>query len=143
MFCPECQAEYREGITKCPDCDVALIDQLPVVTHPDRHFVPVFESADPALLPLVESLLDLAEIPYMIQGREAHGLLPLGPANTGVSLGGKGLAATVHVDRERLSEAKELLEKLQPAGGADPADGEDDELENEPEGDPGDVVTPV
>lgn len=138
MFCPECQAEYREGITRCVDCEVELVDRLPDVTHPDRDFVPVFESADPALLPLVESLLDLAEIPYMIQGREAHGLLPLGPANTGVSLGGKGLAATVHVDRDRLPEARELLEKLQPAADGDPTDDDDEDSGQ----DPGEAVTP-
>lgn len=26
MFCPECKAEYREGFTRCTDCDVALVD---------------------------------------------------------------------------------------------------------------------
>jgi hypothetical protein len=24
MFCPKCKAEYRAGITRCPDCDEAL-----------------------------------------------------------------------------------------------------------------------
>ena len=138
MFCPDCQAEYREGIAECPDCEVRLVDELPQVTHPDRAFVPVFETADPALLPLVESLLDLADIPYMIQGREAQGMLPLGPANTGVSLSGKGLAATVHVDRERLAEAKELLRKLQPIGYADPTEDEDGERDI----DPAEIVRP-
>jgi hypothetical protein len=25
MICPECQAEYREGFTRCADCDVELV----------------------------------------------------------------------------------------------------------------------
>jgi hypothetical protein len=28
-FCPNCKYEYRPGFTKCPDCDVELVDKLP------------------------------------------------------------------------------------------------------------------
>jgi hypothetical protein len=28
MFCPFCKSEYREGFTKCSDCDVDLVRQL-------------------------------------------------------------------------------------------------------------------
>jgi len=29
MICPECKAEYREGFTRCADCDVELVRELP------------------------------------------------------------------------------------------------------------------
>jgi hypothetical protein len=29
MFCPECKAEYREGFTRCADCEVDLVAELP------------------------------------------------------------------------------------------------------------------
>jgi hypothetical protein len=29
MFCPECKAEYRPGFTRCADCDVDLVWELP------------------------------------------------------------------------------------------------------------------
>jgi hypothetical protein len=28
MFCPECKAEYRQGFTRCADCDVDLVYEL-------------------------------------------------------------------------------------------------------------------
>ena len=34
MYCPECRAEYRPGFTRCSDCDVPLVERLPV-THGD------------------------------------------------------------------------------------------------------------
>ena len=27
-FCPNCEAEYREGISICPDCNVELVENL-------------------------------------------------------------------------------------------------------------------
>jgi hypothetical protein len=29
MYCPQCKAEYRQGFTRCADCDLDLVDALP------------------------------------------------------------------------------------------------------------------
>ncbi len=34
MFCPECQAEYLPHVHRCSDCDVPLVERLPVI-HSD------------------------------------------------------------------------------------------------------------
>lgn len=34
MFCPQCQAEYLPHVHRCSDCDVPLVERLPV-THGD------------------------------------------------------------------------------------------------------------
>jgi hypothetical protein len=35
MYCPQCKAEYRQGFTRCSDCDVDLVDNYAeAVRHP-------------------------------------------------------------------------------------------------------------
>ena len=34
MFCPQCKSEYRPGFTRCSDCDVLLVDRMPVDRSP-------------------------------------------------------------------------------------------------------------
>lgn len=34
MFCPQCKAEYRAGFTRCADCDVDLVHELPAAEEP-------------------------------------------------------------------------------------------------------------
>ena len=115
MFCPQCRAEYREGITSCPECEVELVAEPPPEEEPD--LAPVFESAEVDLVPVVKSLLDSAGIPYMVQGDEALGLFPVGGAGAALSRKGRGLAATFHVPRARAAEAEELLANLRSEGG--------------------------
>jgi hypothetical protein len=35
MLCPKCRAEYRPGFTRCSDCDVELVEELPPVDPQD------------------------------------------------------------------------------------------------------------
>jgi hypothetical protein len=37
MFCPVCEAEYVEGVTRCPDDEVDLVEQAPPA-HPHRRW---------------------------------------------------------------------------------------------------------
>ena len=34
VYCPSCLAEYRPGFTRCPDCDVDLVAELPSGDEP-------------------------------------------------------------------------------------------------------------
>ncbi|MGB3564175.1 MAG: DUF2007 domain-containing protein [Thermoanaerobaculia bacterium] len=110
MFCPKCKAEYREGILECADCGVALVESLPAKdVHPDVELIAVFETADPALLPIVKSVLEAAEIPFFVQGDEAMGLLPVGRFATGLTQKGQGMVAIIHVDKDHEERAREVL----------------------------------
>jgi Putative prokaryotic signal transducing protein len=83
MFCPRCNAEYVPGFTRCADCDVELVESLPVpAPGPARpepagdlvtgDLVTVFSSRDPGLMPIAESLLRSAGIRFSVRG----GLVP-------------------------------------------------------------------
>ena len=82
MFCPECGAEYQEGIVKCSDCDVALVATAPEPAEPDQaewvDLVTVLASSDPALLAVAKSLLEADGIPFTAQGEGLQDLFGLG-----------------------------------------------------------------
>ena len=71
MFCPQCRSEYRPGFTHCNDCDVDLVWELPRGEHAESELVKVFETANAALIPIVESLLQDAQIECVVRNRRA------------------------------------------------------------------------
>lgn len=36
MFCPKCRYEYKDDVTECPDCNVALVSELPKEELPEE-----------------------------------------------------------------------------------------------------------
>jgi hypothetical protein len=98
MLCSGCGSDLAEGVSVCAKCG---IDEQELVT--------VCRTSDSALLPILKSLLDAVNIPYLVQGEEALGLFPLGPISVGI-IGGRPTAASILVPRERAEEAERLLE---------------------------------
>jgi len=68
----------------------------------------VLETADSGLLAITKSLLDGAEIPYLVQGDEAMSLFPLGPFGRGPFR--HGVAAIVRVPARHAGDARTLLD---------------------------------
>ena len=72
MFCPECRSEYRPGFTRCADCDVDLVWELPAEEeHGDPELVKIFETGNATLAPVVESVLRGAEIEFVVRNQRA------------------------------------------------------------------------
>ncbi len=77
MFCPQCEAEYREGFTECSDCDVALVETLE--PHEREEIAPgltvVFQTPNPEELAEIVDRLEKAKVPYVIEAGTALALL--------------------------------------------------------------------
>ena len=81
MFCPQCRVEYRPGFTRCADCDVGLVDELPLARtasfegNPggdEDPFCAFWQGDDARLHAELRTVLDEAGIPYKTVRREDH-----------------------------------------------------------------------
>jgi hypothetical protein len=75
VFCPLCEAEYRAGLTLCPDCHVELVAEIPAPAPaaPDRlpltsDLVAVYTSPNPIIAQLVTGVLANEGIEYAAHG---------------------------------------------------------------------------
>lgn len=97
MFCPNCRSEYRVGFAWCKDCDVALVDELPAETKAEFvDLVEVLSIADAGQIPLIKSILEAEDIPYLAQGE-----------NFNLA---RNIPVRFLVPKEYLQEAKDILE---------------------------------
>ncbi|MFO7897208.1 MAG: DUF2007 domain-containing protein [Candidatus Cloacimonadales bacterium] len=104
MYCPKCRAEYVAGKTECPDCHVKLVENLPPedeVIYKD--FVTVYETADPGLIALAESLLRAENIHFSKKSEGLQTIYAIGVVKFQVA----------EEDRER---AFSLLQDLEESG---------------------------
>ncbi|MCC6794714.1 MAG: DUF2007 domain-containing protein [Candidatus Hydrogenedentes bacterium] len=134
MFCPGCGAEYEPGITECAECHVALVAEAPDNEPHFQDTVNVFESDDPGEIALAESLLQGAEIPYVVQNATGQTLVG--------AVARESMFASVEVKPEHADAASELLADLNEGIPAedideyyDDDDDDDDDFEDEEDGD--------
>src|SRR5713226_10112337 len=77
MLCPACGSEYRDGFVRCADCDVDLVSDLPPAPGDERsqiQLVEVFETGDPNVMSVLESLLQDAGIDFTTSSETAKDL---------------------------------------------------------------------
>jgi len=77
MFCPSCEAEYREGFTECSDCGVALVATLEPKQREEivEGLTPVMETGSTEELGEIVDRLEKAGVPYVIEAGTAMALL--------------------------------------------------------------------
>jgi HJR/Mrr/RecB family endonuclease len=101
MFCPQCKAEFKEGVTRCPECDVTLVDQLDAEAEYEfGDFVTIYQTANPGMLSIAKSILDNADIYFATKGEAFEEVFKSGTVE-------------LQVLREEASAAAELLNDLQ------------------------------
>jgi hypothetical protein len=100
VFCPQCEAEYREGMRQCSECGVPLVLAFPARKVPEWvDFVTVLVTRDHSELALAKSLLEGAGLPFFARNEEVENLIAAGPVE-------------VQVRPEHEAEARELLRDL-------------------------------
>ena len=120
-FCPECKYEYNQGKSKCPDCNVSLIDKLPVeqtvkglraAVVPDDSWVGICQIDGQIRSDLVKGALDSNNIPSVVLSSQFRALgsstgFALGPTNPLV-----GKNDVLMVPREYRHEAELIIEAV-------------------------------
>lgn len=103
MFCPVCESEYEEGITRCPEHNVKLVERLAEETardHSEARFVPLHNIGSPAEAEMVNDILRQNDIRSAVQSGGSDMLSPL------LSTGAPG--ALVLVDERDYDRAMEI-----------------------------------
>lgn len=118
MFCPQCRDEYREGFDRCAYCGVPLVHSLPAEDGPPREEMTLLlKTPDIGKLAIVKSLLQSAEIPYIVQGEDAVSLFPMAYSSGFFNQEAHG--AEVFVPKGDLDAATRLLESAESDFGTD------------------------
>ena len=104
MICPNCKCEYKEGFFECADCKLPLVYALPEekIQKEELELLKVFSTRDPALLALIQSILESENIPHFVVGDVMM--------TSGVLSGGR--AADILVDSKALIKVKNLIESI-------------------------------
>ena len=104
MFCPICRVEYLQGFTKCSDCGVELVAELPPKPpKAEPEFVDYKEvliTFNPADIAFIKSVLDAEKITYFFQGENFLRIQPL------------ALPARLMVKTDQVEKAVEILKDI-------------------------------
>jgi len=114
--------EYRAGVGECPYCGAGLVESLPEETsEADTATAPpqgsdeletVLEILDPSELPIVESILNGADIPFTFEGMERFRAFQGG--HTPFRYNPRGGRVVIVVPTDRAEEARALLTEVEP-----------------------------
>jgi len=88
VFCPECESEYREGFTRCADCDVDLVAELAqLAVPPDEDVIEIARYPALHVAQLAASVLESSDIACFIGDEFFSGMRPeIAFASGGVKL---------------------------------------------------------
>jgi len=101
-FCPNCEAEYKAGITVCPDCDYELVPQLTPETK-------LHDTSDHTLV-LFRSFSNSVEADMVFELFERNGVRALVKRGDVGIFGSSFPGGAVLVDETDLARAAEIYD---------------------------------
>jgi len=117
-YCPKCRSEYRQGFTKCADCEVDLVDELSNDLHVEedatstQQWLTNLESevmldtfTEPVEFMYVVSMLEEMEIPFLVKSSGGVTLKGL-PSMT------SKIKRTIFVEEADIERAREVVDSL-------------------------------
>ena len=104
-------ATYEDSATTCSDCGTALVTEEPVFPPPPfmawDEMVPLMHVSQPALVPVIEGLLEAEGIRHYIHGANVQDLFGAGRIGSGFNvIAGQPV---LFVESERADEVRQLL----------------------------------
>jgi|LSQX01.2.fsa_nt_gb hypothetical protein len=105
-YCPNCNAEYREGFTVCSDCNADLVEEKPVIKEEKAQYdkeAYLLSVADDMEASVVSSLLEAHDIPVYKRHREAGAYLS-------IYMGQSKFGIDIFVPESFLEEAREITQ---------------------------------
>lgn len=121
-WCPKCGAEYYEGIDRCYDCDVELVEEEPNKEEIKKKEREEKEDKNEVVYTLDEVLLgtvtDIVKYSYVTMMLEKEGIL-FRMMEEGIGqymeiLGYNIFGKSIYVDRKDYKRAKEILDSYVP-----------------------------
>ncbi|MCD6311851.1 MAG: DUF2007 domain-containing protein [Elusimicrobia bacterium] len=117
MFCPNCGAEYREGFTRCTDCDIDLVETLSPGREPEEvKLCTVFITSSLVEANMVKCLLEGSGVKVFLYDANISRINPFYTNAVG------GIKLVVRDKQVALT--KEVLREYRGKNGADPFWGE-------------------
>lgn len=84
MICPDCKKKYRKNAKKCSSCNVLLVDET--TNEPIEEFEKlqtVLETGNLAIIAVSKSILDSAQVKYVVKGDDLQELFGIGRMGMG------------------------------------------------------------
>ena len=105
MHCPQCGRKYRDRVTQCSVCQMALAPGVPSAATEAAPEVMIFESSNPFLTAMARGALEDSGIPFRMQGDETYTRQMMGPLMFSPN--------RFFVTQDREAEARDLLQQLE------------------------------
>ncbi len=101
MFCPDCGAEYVEGVDECADCRVALVAERPLERATGKpEFEKILTLFNVGDIAVIRSVFDSEKIEYVFDGENFNLVDPMVQP------------ARLFVKASQAQRAKELLKQM-------------------------------